>query len=305
MPALETPHDTGTTVLIVGASGQVGHHLALAAERRGLDWVGTFNSQSRPGLRQLDIRDAGAVAEMVKMLRPTFIVAPAAFAQVDLCEREPRIAYQVNVCGIGHLIDAASDIGARFVHFSSDYIFDGEDGPYDEAAPANPLSQYGLQKLAAEHLAMQRTDSALVVRTTVVYGEESQGKNFIYRLLAGLRSGREVAVPSDQLGTPTYAPALADAVLDLLALGTRGVVHLAGEELVARDEFAREAARAFGEDPELVRPVPTSALGQAALRPLLAGLRGERAARELGWALPGYVEGLRQMSSLAAPAASR
>jgi dTDP-4-dehydrorhamnose reductase len=305
MPALETPHDTGTTVLIVGASGQVGHHLALAAERRELDWVGTFNTQSRPALRQLDIRDADAVAETVKALRPTHVVAPAASAQVDRCEHEPRTAYRVNVRGIGHLIDAANGIGATFVHFSSDYIFDGEDGPYDESAPANPLSQYGLQKLAAEHLAMQRAHDALIVRTTVVYGEEPQGKNFVYRLLAGLRGGQEVAVPNDQLGTPTYAPALADAVLDLLASETRGIVHLAGEELVARDEFAREAARAFGEDPELVRPVPTSALGQAAPRPLRAGLRGERAARALGRTLPGYVEGLRRMSRLAAPATSR
>ncbi len=305
MPALEIPVDTGTTVLIVGASGQVGHHLVLAAQRRGLHWEGTFNSQPRPELRHLDIRDADAVAEMVKTLRPTHIVAPAASAQVDRCEREPRTAYQVNVRGIGHLIDAANDVGAAFVHFSSDYIFDGEDGPYDESAPANPLSQYGLQKLAGEHLAMHRAHDALIVRTTVVYGEEPQGKNFIYRLLAGLRGGREVAVPCDQLGTPTYAPALADAVLDLLALGTRGVVHLAGEEFAARDEFAREAARAFGEDPELVRAVPTSALGQAAPRPLRAGLRGEHAARARGRALPGYVEGLRQMSCLAAPAASR
>ena len=303
MPAPQISNDTGSSALIVGASGQVGYHLALAAKRRGIDWTGTFHSQSRPGLQHLDVREASAVAEMVRALRPACIVAPAAAAQVDRCEREPQIAYPVNVSGMGHLIDAANEVGATLVHFSSDYIFDGREGPYDESAAANPLSQYGLQKLAAEHLVMQRAREALIVRTTVVYGEEPQEKNFIYRLLGGLCEGREVAVPSDQLGTPTYAPALADAVFDLLALGARGVVNLAGEDLIARDEFAREAARAFGEDPELVRSVPTRELHQAAPRPLRAGLRSEHAARLLGWTLPGYVEGLRQMSC-ASPAAA-
>jgi dTDP-4-dehydrorhamnose reductase len=285
-----------TAALIVGASGQVGHHLALAAERRGLAWSGTYHANPRPGLCALDIRDAAAVGRAVRMARPEYVLAPAAAANVELCEQEARAGYEVNVLGLGNLVDAANEVGATLVHFSSDYIFDGADGPYDECASANPISQYGLQKLIAEHLVMQRAREALIVRTTVVYGSDPQGKNFVCRLLRALRRGREIAVPEDQIGTPTYAPTLADAVLDLLAAGARGAVNVAGRELVARDEFARETARVFGEDPTLVRPVASTALGQVASRPLHAGLCTERTERRLGRELPGYAEGLRRMS---------
>jgi dTDP-4-dehydrorhamnose reductase len=288
--------DPDSPVLIVGASGQVGHHLTLAAERRGLPWSGTFHATPRPRLHQLDVRDPIAVADAVRAARTACVLAPVATADVELCEREPRASYQVNVLGIAHLVDAANDVGAAFVHLSSDYIYDGADGPYDEWAPANPLSRYGLQKLIAEHLVMQRAREALIVRTTVVYGEEPQGKNFVCRLLESLREGREIAVPADQVGTPTYAPTLADAVLDLIAAGARGVINVAGRRLATRYELAREIADVFGEDPDLVRPVPTSELGQLAARPLRAGLRTELVERLLGRELPGYPEGLRRMA---------
>jgi len=291
-----SPAQLSAPVLIVGASGQIGHHLARSAERRGLPWRGTFHANPHPGLEALDVRDATAVARMVRAVDPAFVLLPAAATHVDRCELQPRAAYEVNVLGASHLVDAANDVGAAIAYFSSDYVFDGANGPYDERASANPISQYGLQKLSAEHLIAQRAADALVVRTTVVYGPDPQGKNFIYRLLAALRKGQRIAVPADQVGTPTYAPVLADAVFDLLAAGVRGVVNVAGRELVARDELAREAARAFGEDPSLVQSVPTAELGQAALRPLNGGLRGELAEAHLGRELPGYVEGLRSLA---------
>jgi dTDP-4-dehydrorhamnose reductase len=292
-----TSEKHSTSVLIVGASGQVGHHLALAAERRGLPWSGTFHANPRPGLQALDVRDAATVARVVGAAKPAYVIVPAAAAHVERCELEAQRTYEVNVVGTSHLVDAANEVGAAVVYFSSDYVFDGADGPYDELAPTNPISQYGVQKLSAEHLIMQRATEALIVRTTVVYGPEPQGKNFIYRLLAALRKGEEIAVPMDQISTPTYAPALADAVFDLLAAGVRGVINVAGRELATREEFAREAASAFGEDPTLVRPVLTSELGQVAPRPLRGGLRSELAERRLGRELPGYTEGLRRLTS--------
>jgi dTDP-4-dehydrorhamnose reductase len=285
------------SALVVGASGQVGHHLGLAAERRGLPWCGTFNSCPAVGLEQLDMRDAAAVSRMVRRASPEFVIVPAAAANVDRCETAPRETYDVNVRGTSHIVNAANEAEATVVYFSSDFVFDGVTGPYDESEPANPTSQYGLQKLSAEHVVLQRAREAMIVRTTVVYGHEPQRKNFIYRVLASLRSGQRIAVPADQVGTPTYAPALADAVFDLLQAGVRGVINVAGRELVTREEFARAAASAFGEDPALVQPTATAALKQAARRPLNGGLRSEFAERCLGRQLPGYVEGLRRMST--------
>src|ERR1700760_299655 len=286
----------GVSALVVGASGQVGHHLGLAAERRGLPWRGTFYSCPAAGLEQLDMRDATAVSQMVRRLSPEFLIVPAAAANVDRCERAPGETYDVNVRGTRNIVDAANEAEATVVYFSSDFVFDGVTGPYDESEPTNPISQYGLQKLSAEHVVLQCAREALIVRTTVVYGHEPQRKNFIYRVLASLRRGQRIAVPDDQVGTPTYAPVLADAVFDLLQAGARGVINVAGRELVTREGFARAAASAFGEGPALVHPTATAALEQAARRPLNAGLRSEFAERCLGRPLPGYLEGLRRMS---------
>jgi dTDP-4-dehydrorhamnose reductase len=292
----------GASVLIAGASGQIGHHLALAAERRGLTWSGTYNEHFLPGLHALDLRDAAAVARIVRLTAPTYVLVPAAASSADRVEREESASYGVNVLGIGNLVDAANEVDATIVYFSSDYIFDGADGPYGELAPACPISRYGMQKLIAEHLILQRAEKAMIVRTTIVYGWEPQGKNFIYRLLAALRTGEEIAVPADQIGTPTYAPVLADAVYDLLATDIHGVINIAGRQLAKRDEFARAAARAFGEDPDLIKPVLTSELGQAAPRPLRAGLCADVAEELLGRELPGYEEGLRRMQLAREPA---
>jgi dTDP-4-dehydrorhamnose reductase len=287
--------ERGASALIVGASGQVGHHLALAADRRNLGWRGTFHGHPDPRLDALDVRDPDAVTRVVLEVQPDYVLIPAAQAHVDRCEIDAESAHQVNVVAVGYLVEAANEVGATVVHFSTDYIFDGTGGPYDEFATANPLSRYGIQKLAAEHLIMQRACDALIVRTTIVYGEDPQRKNFICRLVSALCGGQEVEVASDQISTPTYAPALADAVFDLLAAGARGVFNIAGRHSVARDEFAREAARVFGVDPKLIRSRPTFKLNQLARRPLRAGLCVDLAERHLGWELPGYSDGLRQM----------
>lgn len=282
-------------MLVVGGSGQVGVHLLRAAERRSVQTLGTFHTTASAGLRALDVRDASAVQELMREAAPRTILMPASATNVDRCEEHPRAAYEVNVTGLANVIAAANTAAATLVYFSSDYIFDGRDGPYDERSPANPICHYGAQKLIAEHLVLSQARDALIVRTTVVYGWEPQGKNFVNRLLHTLGAGERITVPNDQIGSPTYAPDLAEATLDLLADGARGIVDVVGRELAARDEFAREAARVFGHDPDLVDAVPTAALGQAAARPLNAGMLVELAEGRLGRELVGYTAGLRRM----------
>ena len=284
-------------VLVIGGSGQVGYHLRHAARQRGVPALGTFHTAASTGLRSLDVRDAQAVHRLVGEIAPSTILMPASATNVDRCEEQPRATYAVNVAGLANVIAAANVAAATLVYFSSDYIFDGREGPYDERSPANPICHYGTQKLIAEHLVLGQARDALIVRTTVVYGWEPQGKNFVNRLLRVLGAGERITVPEDQIGSPTYAPDLADATLELVEDGARGIVDVAGRELVARDEFAREAARVFGHDPALVDGVPTAALGQAAARPLKAGMLVELAERRLGRELVGYTAGLRRMLS--------
>lgn len=286
-----------STHLVIGASGQVGEHLLRAASDARFEAAGTHHSHPAPGTRRLDVRRPEEVTELIAGLRPSVVYLPASQTNVDRCETEPEEGYAVNVEGVRNVVRAANGVGAKLVYFSSDYIFDGRAGPYREDDPASPVNEYGRQKLAAEHHVALHAHDYLVVRTTVVYGWERQGKNFICRLIDTLKAGRTLKAPADQIGSPTYAPNLARASVELAASGATGVYNVVGPERVSRYGFAREAARVFGLDESLVQAVTTDELHQAAARPLNAGMLVDRAAARLTVRLTRYRDGLKEMAA--------
>jgi dTDP-4-dehydrorhamnose reductase len=251
-------------------------------------------------MRPLDMRDRAQVQTLLAELQPAVIYLPAALANVDYCESHPEVGYAVNVVGLRHVVEMANEVGAKLTYFSTDYVFDGKAGPYDETDPANPICEYGRQKLIAEHYVATQAEKALILRTTVVYGWERQGKNFIYRLLKTLRAGQVLKVPEDQIGSPTYAPNLAHASVELATSDATGIFHVAGPELANRLEFAREAAQVFGLPSALIQGVSTSELAQGAPRPLNAGMFVHKAMARLSSPLIGYREGLKHMASTGA-----
>ena len=283
---------------VLGASGLVGQHLMNAVSAAGCQAVGTYCSHPVDGLVPLDIRGRRKVEQFFAAHRPPVVYLPASMANVDYCQLHPADTWAVNVQGVANVVQAANAAGAKVVYFSSDYIFDGVNGPYSETDPAQPICEYGRQKLAAEHCVALHAHSYLIVRTTVVYGWERQGKNFVSRLVETLSRGERLRVPADQVGSPTYAPNLAEAVVELGLSAGQGVYHVVGPDRVDRAEFARQAARAFGLSPHLIQPVSTSELGQAAPRPLNAGMRTEKAVAALRTRLVGYKEGLASMASV-------
>ncbi|MDX2038904.1 MAG: SDR family oxidoreductase [Isosphaeraceae bacterium] len=268
--------------IVIGASGQIGGWLARLAGDRGFDVTGTYATVPAAGLTRLDASDRIAAAHWLREQRGDVVLYPAGFTWVDGCEREPSRAHDANLEQPLNLARVVADQGGRFVYFSTDYVFDGVDGPYDEKAPTNPLSAYGRSKRDAElRLAEILGDRLLIVRTSWVFGPERQGKNFGYQLMTSLAAGREVVCPSDQRSSPSYGPDVAATVLDLVERSISGIVHVVGPEVVPRPEFAREIARAFGiSDPPIVAK-PTVDLGQGAPRPLSGGLIPARLA-ELG-----------------------
>ena len=275
-------------ILVIGASGQIGEQLLLRLPGA----VGTSFSNFRPGLEPLDIRDGAALDALIGRVEPGLIFVPAFCAAVDQCELDPAGTRAINVDPVPGLLAAADRAGARLVYFSSDYVFDGTKGPYTEADPPCPINEYGRQKLQAERL-IGASRRHLILRTTVVYGPETAGKNFVCRLAAGLRAGKNIRVPNDQIGSPTYAPNLAEAAAALAQSGAAGLFHLCGPDQVDRLAFAREAAAAFGLDGSLLSGVATPELGQPARRPLNAGMSAEKARSILKIPLIGYREGLR------------
>lgn len=256
------------TPLIVGASGLVGG----ALRRVFPDAVGTYFRNPAAHLTPLDITDAAAVETLVARVRPSVILLPAAQPNVDRCETEAAESERVNVEGTRHVATAAARHGARLVYFSTDYVFDGQAGPYAPDAPTAPIQTYGRHKLAAERVVQATVADHLIARICGVYGYQPDGKNFVMALTRLASSGQRMRVPSDQWGTPTLADNLADAIRELALSDYRGIVHPVGPDYLPRIDFARLAAEVFGHAPDFLDPVTTPELRQPAPRPLRGGV---------------------------------
>jgi len=281
--------------LVIGASGQVGAALVARLRARGHVVVGTHARVPGPDTRPLDLADPAAVERVVAESEPDWVLCPAGLTLVDYCEDHPDEALLLNCEGPAVAARAAAKREAGFVFFSSEYVFDGVAGPYAEDDAPNPRSVYGRSKLEGERLVQAVNPRALVVRTTVVYGPEPQGKNFVYQLLRRVRRGEPMRVPADQRSSPTYNADLAAAVVELCERALCGVIHVAGPEVLDRYAFARLACEVFELDPGVLIATRTAELGQRAPRPLAAGLRVDRARAMLATRLRGPREGLEAM----------
>ena len=259
--------------IVIGGSGQIGGHLLRTLAASGHEASGTYASVPTPNLTRLDAADLVGSASWVRSERPDVVFYPAGFTWVDGCERDPARARSANLEQPLNLARAAAEVGARFVMFSTDYVFDGVAGPYAEDAPARPLSVYGTAKRDAE-VALDETlgPLGLTIRTSWVFGPERQGKNFAYQLAKTLREGKPLVCPSDQVSSPSYGPDVARAAVALAEDGRSGLIHVVGPDVMGRVEFARALAEGFGLDGALISGRTTAELGQGAPRPLVGGL---------------------------------
>lgn len=272
----------------------MGRHIRAALA--GRDAVYTYRRSASPDDIQLDITDAAATQRLIRDTAPTVVVIAAADAFVERCEREPESTRKVNVDAAAIVADAARAAGALLVVFSSEYVFDGTAGEYREEDQRRPINEYGRQKVALEDIALG-TGRGLVCRTSAVFGNDPNRKNFVCQLIDTLRTGQTFEVPSDQLVTPTYAPSLAETVVELADRELSGVFHVAGPDVMGRVEFARATTSAFGLDLDLLRPRLTSELQLAARRPARCGLRTDKLRVTLGRPLVGVREALRELAA--------
>lgn len=279
-------------VLIIGASGLVGSHLLRAAQRRNWEVMGTYHNFAQPGLIPLRLTDAVGVRQLIREYQPDTIFLPAFRSHVDYCEQHPEETYQVNVAGSVNVAIASGEVGAKLVFYSSDYVFNGRNGPYRETDKSDPICVYGRQKLAVEEKIGRLLADFLILRITIVYGNEAQGKNFVSRLVTTLAEGQVLKVPQDQIGSPTLVDDIAEASCRLVAANANGIFHVVGPERMSRYQFALEVAKVFGLSGEKILPVTTAELAQAAPRPLEAGMIGDKLVQTLNWNLRGVAAGL-------------
>lgn len=299
----------GDSWVVVGATGLVGGALTTLLRERGVPVTGLVRRRPAglpPGpVVQADLSDAAATGRVVASLRPAVVAYCAGATAVDRCESDPSWARALNVTAVEAISRQVSD-DTVVVYLSTDYVFDGEAGPYGEDDPPAPINEYGRSKLAGEAVVRRRA-AHLVVRTTVVYGWEPlrHPVGTLSRLAAAGARGEPVACPVDEVGTPTAAPDLARAVADLVGHGASGVHHATGPDRVDRLTFCRAALVALGFDPGLAHPVRSAELGRPARRPLSHGLTCDRTTALLGRGLLGIDAGLRGLTAGTAPVAAR
>jgi dTDP-4-dehydrorhamnose reductase len=230
---------------------------------------------------QLDITDPAAVDELIAGIDPDAVMHTAAFTAVDACETQRDLSWRVNVDGTANVASACQKSRIRVAHVSTEYVFDGENGPYTEEDIPHPISQYGFTKLESEKALRERCSDWVIGRTTVLFGDAPNVRpSFVAWLVDKLGKGETVQVVDDQIGSPTLADNLAEMLLALLDSGRQGVYNTVGDSVIDRHSFAVMAAELFGLDPSPIRRIKTPALNQPAPRPLKAGLVMDKFKRE-------------------------
>jgi len=281
--------------LVIGASGQVGASLLHVLRARGHEASGTHAQVAVPGLTPLELTDHLAVARAIDRARPDWVFCPAGLSFVDYCEDHADEAMAVNRDGPAAAAQATERLGAGFIYYSSDYVFDAKGGPFGEDDMPRPLSVYGRSKHEGEQAVLSACRRGVVVRTSVVYGPERQQKNFVYQLRRAAQEGKGFRLAADQKASPSYNPDVAAASVELAEGNRLGVWHIAGSEVMDRYDFGLRISRVFGLDTSKLSSVTTASLNQRAARPLDGGLKVTKAQAALKTRLRGPDEGLRAM----------
>ncbi|MFH2106767.1 MAG: sugar nucleotide-binding protein [Candidatus Micrarchaeota archaeon] len=260
--------------LVIGASGLVGYEF-YRQNKSEKDWHYTYRNVAIRDFTKLDANDKKELDSVMQTFSPSTVIVPAAMAYVDGCEKDPETAQRNNVGVIENILESMEKYSAkRIVFFSTDYLFDGKNGPYSEDSKPNPINVYGKLKLECEQKIINSGFDYLIIRTTGIFGWEKQGKNFTYRLRNTLSSGKELVVPNDQFANYTYVRDLVSATLALLKKNANGIFNVAAPEVIDRETLAKRMAPffIFNLNSNLIKGVPTSSLNGVAPRPMNGGL---------------------------------
>lgn len=275
-------------ILVTGSNGQLGSELKdLASQHADFDFV--FLTRA-----ELPLNDNAVLAKAVAERQPDFVINCAAYTAVDKAESEREDAFQINATAVGVLAKAAADAGAKFVHVSTDYVFDGtRRAPLKEDDAVSPVNVYGESKLAGEEAALANNPCSVIIRTSWVYSYH--GKNFVKTMLRLMAEKESISVVADQWGSPTYAADLAAAILQIVqsAQWQPGIYHFSNQGVITWFDFAKEIA-AQTQSTCAVQPTTTANFPTPAKRPAYSVMDKSKIAERYGIAMNDWKASLRQ-----------
>lgn len=282
-------------VVITGISGLVGSHIARRLEGR-CEVIGISRKPGKISKSILpeafDITDSRALVSFLERTEFDALINCAAQADVDRCEIDREEAYKINTEAVAVMADFCKKHKRLLIHLSTDYLFDGQNGPYSEEASSNPINYYGETKLEAEIAIRSSGCAYIIVRTNHIYGNLPDGPS---RLVRWLLENSEIKAASDQYNNSIWAGSLADSVIELMEMDFRSVVNIGGPDYLSRYEFAMEGAEVFGIDKKRVVKSSIKKLGLVAPRPLRAGLIIDKMKQILKTAPVSVVDGLKKV----------
>ncbi|WP_426325690.1 SDR family oxidoreductase [Pedobacter sp. R-06] len=289
------------TILTTGSNGLLGQKLTekILAEGR-VKLVATSKGANRYpvkggyGYAEMDILNAAHVREVIETYSPDAIVHTAAMTNVDTCEANKALCRQLNVDAVQNLISICEEKNIQFIHLSTDFVFDGADGPYKEEDAVNPVSYYGESKVLAESLLKNSKANWTILRTILVYGitSDMSRSNIVLWAKAALEIASPINVVNDQWRMPTLAEDLAEACLLAVEKNAKGIYHVSGKDYMSIADLVRKVADYWGLDQSFINEISSASLNQTAKRPVRTGFVLDKTIKDLDYRPHSFEEGL-------------
>jgi len=272
-------------ILITGAEGQLGRVLQFRLGKH----FNLFSTAKSPNhvaikkrhVRKMDITNIDSVTSTISEIIPDIIINCAAMTNVDACEKDHKSARNVNVLGVENLIKA-TDKRVKIIQISTDYVFEGNNGPYIESDPTHPISYYGRSKLEGENVLRGSLNRHCILRGSVLYGDSiNANSNFFTWVYDSLSKKKKINIVTDQISNPSWLPALTDAIMKVILLNAEGIYHFGSDDHISRYEFAVLISKVFGFDTTLIKPITSDSFPFIAPRPVHSGLVTRKITDEL------------------------
>ena len=279
-------------ILVTGANGLLGQKIVYSLkDRSDIDLIATGTGLNRlvdiDNYRylEMDITNPMQVSEVIISEGPEAVINCAAMTNVDACELDKEKCWLINVQGVKNIADSAEKVGAHLLHLSTDFVFDGTNGPYSENDTPNPIHYYAESKLASEKVVQERCSKWSIARTIIIYGitDNMSRSNLVLWAKGEIEKGNKINVINDQFRSPTLAEDLAAGCIAIIDKSAYGLYHLSGPKTYSIIDLVYQVADFYNLDKSLINPISTASLNQPAKRPLVTGFDISKARRDLDY----------------------